>query len=271
MDFLEQFGVDRPVLGMVHLPALPGSPGFDGDRDSIRSRALEDATALEAGGVDGIVLENFGDAPFYPEDVPEHVIAEMTAQTAAVTAAVDVPVGVNVLRNDAEAALSIAAATGASFVRVNVHVGAAATDQGVLEGKAHETVRLRERIDADVAILADVHVKHATPVGETSIEQVALETTERGLADGVIVSGVGTGAETQLEDVELVAETLGALEESVPVLVGSGVTSRTIGDCFDAGAGGVIVGTALKKDQETTNPVSRERVEAVVEAARDGA
>ncbi|SFS90414.1 BtpA/SgcQ family protein [Halostagnicola kamekurae] len=271
MDFLERFDADRPVLGMVHLPALPGSPGFDGDRGAIRSRALADATALEAGGVDGIVLENFGDTPFYPEDVPDHVIAEMTAQTAAVTATVDVPVGVNVLRNDAEAALSIAAATGASFVRVNVHVGAAATDQGILEGNAHETVRLRERIDADVSILADVHVKHATPVREASIERVALETAERGLADGVIVSGAGTGAETRLEDVERVAETLGALESPVPVLVGSGVTGETVGDCFDAGASGVIVGTALKEGEVTTNPVSRDRVEAVVEAARDGA
>ncbi len=269
MELLEQFATDQPIVGMVHLPALPGSPGFDGDRTAIRSRVLDDATALEAGGVDGIILENFGDAPFYPEDVPTHVVAAMTSHTKALTDAVDVPVGVNVLRNDAEAAIAIAAATDASFVRVNVHVGAAATDQGVLEGKAHETVRLRDRIDADVAILADVHVKHATPVGESSIEQVALETTERGLADGVIVSGVGTGAETQLADVERVSEKFGELDEPVPVFVGSGVTAETIGDCFEAGANGVIVGTALKKGEETTNGVSRERVESIVEAGRE--
>ncbi|AEH37865.1 BtpA/SgcQ family protein [Halopiger xanaduensis] len=264
--FAERFDVDRPVLGMVHLPALPGAPAFDGDRAAIRERALEDARRLEGGGIDGIVLENFGDAPFYPESVPNHVVAEMTAVASAVTDAVDVPVGINVLRNDAGAALSIAAAAGAEFVRVNVHVGTAATDQGVLEGRAHETVRLRDRIDADVAILADVHVKHATPIGETEIEHAALETVGRGRADGVIVSGSGTGAETSLEDVERVADALAGREASV--IVGSGVTPETIADCVAAGADGAIVGTALKEGGETTNAVSRERVESLVEAAR---
>ncbi|MGQ3414063.1 BtpA/SgcQ family protein [Natrinema sp. LN54] len=266
------FETDCPVIGMVHLPPLPGAPGFgDGaedGREAVRTRALEDAARLEAGGIDGIILENFGDAPFYPEDVPKHVVAEMTALATALTDAVDVPVGVNVLRNDAAAALSVAAAADADFVRVNVHVGSAATDQGILEGRAHETLRLRERLEADVAILADVHVKHATPIGETEIGRAARETVERGGADGVIVSGPGTGAETPLADVERVAETLdGPDGDRAPVFVGSGVTSETVADCLEAGADGVIVGTALKRAGETTNPVSRERVERLVAAA----
>ncbi|MFU8868873.1 BtpA/SgcQ family protein [Natronococcus sp.] len=267
-DFLERFDTSRPVLGMVHLPPLPGAPEYDPDagREAIRERALEDARALEAGGIDGIVVENFGDAPFYPEDVPTHTVAELTAIAAELTDAIDVPVGINVLRNDAEAALSVAVAVGADFVRVNVHVGTAATDQGVLEGRAHETMRLRERIDADVAVLADVHVKHATPVGEDDVRRAALETAERGGADGVIVSGSGTGAETALEDVERVSGTLSEHGLEVPVLVGSGVTSETVGDCLEAGADGIIVGTALKEGGETTNRVSSERVEELVAA-----
>ena len=267
---LDRFDATHPVVGMVHLPPLSGAPDFDGDRAAIRDRALEDARRLEAGGIDGLIVENFGDAPFYPDDVPKHVVAEMTALVTGLTNAVDVPVGVNVLRNDADAALSIAAATNADFVRINVHVGTAATDQGVLEGQAHDTLRLREQLDADVAILADVHVKHATPVGETAIEQTALETAERGRADGVVVSGVGTGSETALEDVERVSSALGetATDDPTPVFVGSGVTSETVGDCLEAGANGVIVGTATKEGGETTNPVSLERVETVV-TARD--
>ncbi|WP_152421300.1 BtpA/SgcQ family protein [Natronococcus amylolyticus] len=270
-NFLERFDASRPVIGMVHLPPLPGAPGYDADggREAIRERALEDARRLEAGGIDGIVVENFGDAPFYPEDVPTHTVAELTAIAAELTDAADVPVGINVLRNDADAALSVAAASGADFVRVNVHVGAAATDQGVLEGRAHATVRLRERIAADVAILADVHVKHAAPVDEDDIRRAALETAERGCADGVIVSGPGTGAETALEDVERVAETLSEHGLEVPVFVGSGVTSETVGDCLAAGADGVVVGTALKEDGETTNRVSGERVEELVSSARE--
>ncbi|WP_255169828.1 BtpA/SgcQ family protein [Natrononativus amylolyticus] len=259
------FGDPPTVIGMVHLPPLPGSPGFEGDRDAIRTRALEDAVTLEAGGVDGVILENFGDSPFYPEDVPKHVVADMAALATAVRSAVDVPVGINVLRNDAAAALSVAGAADADVVRVNVHVGAAATDQGVLEGRAHETVRLRERIAPDVAILADVHVKHATPVGEADIERTALETAERGRADGVVVSGSGTGSETALADVERVSNALADLE--TPVFAGSGVTAETVGDVLAAGADGAIVGTALKEGAETTNPVSLEAVREVVDAA----
>ncbi len=118
-----------PVFGMIHLPALPGAPAFNGDRTAIRERALTDARRLEAGGVDAVILENFGDAPFYPESVPAHVVAEMTTVAAAVADTVDVPLGLNVLRNDAAAALSVAAAVGADCIRVNVHVGTAATDQ----------------------------------------------------------------------------------------------------------------------------------------------
>ncbi|APX95815.1 BtpA/SgcQ family protein [Natronorubrum daqingense] len=275
---LDRFDAGAPVVGMVHLQALPGAPAFAGSRENIRTRALEDARRLEAGGVDGVIVENFGDAPFYPADVPKHVVAELSAMATELTTELDIPVGVNVLRNDADAALSVAAAAGADFVRVNVHVGAAATDQGILEGRAHDTLRLRDRIDADVAILADVHVKHASPVGETDIERAALETAERGMADGVVVSGAGTGVETALEDVEQVAETLSESatdgdadsDPRTPVFVGSGVTPETVGDCLEAGADGVIVGTALKEQAETTNPVSRERVETVV-AARDAA
>lgn len=258
--------VPTPVIGMAHLPALPGAPGADRSREDIRERLRADADALVAGGVDGILLENFGDAPFYPETVPAHVVADLTALATDLTDRVDVPVGVNVLRNDATAALAVAAAAG-SFIRVNVHVGTATTDQGVLEGRAHETLRLRERIDAaEVGILADVHVKHATSLSELPIEQVARETVDRGRADGLIVSGPGTGVETPLDDLRQVVAAATECSRSVPVFVGSGVTPDTVGDVLGAGADGVIVGTALKRNGETAAPVSRSRVEDLIEA-----
>ncbi|WP_207591995.1 BtpA/SgcQ family protein [Halomontanus rarus] len=268
--FRERFETEQPILGMVHLPPLPGAPRFDGDRAAIRERALTDAETLLEGGVDGLVLENFGDAPFYPESVPTHVVAEMTVVAKTVADAVDVPLGINVLRNDADAALAIAGAVGASFVRVNVHTGSAATDQGILEGRAHETLRSRREITADVAILADVHVKHATPIGERGLERATRETVERGLADGVIVSGPGTGEETALVDLECVVETVRDLERDVPVIVGSGVTPESVPEVFERGADGAIVGTAFKRGGEPENPVALERVRAVVGAAQTG-
>lgn len=253
----------QPIIGMVHLDPLPGAPRFDGDRAAIHQRALEDARALEAGDIDGVIVENFGDAPFHPEDVPAHVVAEMTSLIGAVADEIDAPVGVNVLRNDAEAALSIAAATGASFIRINVHTGARRTDQGIIEGRAHDTLRLRERLDADVGILADVAVKHSEPLGPENVRNETRDAVERGLADAVIVSGAGTGRDVPRDRLDAVAGV--AHEWGVPVYVGSGVTHDTAAKLLSV-ADGAIVGSALKADGNVHNPVDRSRVEALTDA-----
>src|SRR5688572_5687598 len=130
-------GVKKVVIGMLHLPALPGSPRYGGgDMDTMIERVFRDAEALADGGVHGLMLENFGDVPFYPGRVPAHVVAHMTAIAAAVRRPFDLPLGVNVLRNDGRSALAVAHAAGAQFVRVNVLCGARVTDQGVLEAIA---------------------------------------------------------------------------------------------------------------------------------------
>jgi membrane complex biogenesis BtpA family protein len=268
MDVASRFGTESPIVGMVHLPPLPGAPGFDGDRGAIRERAVADAQALEAGGVDAVLVENFGDAPFYPEDVPKHTVADVSVLARAVVEAVDVPVGVNVLRNDAAAALSAAGAAGASFVRVNVHVGASVTDQGVLEGRAFETMRRRERVAPGVGVLADVDVKHATPLGGRPLGERVADVVARGMADGVVVSGTGTGRPTDDDAVAAVRETLTDVAPSTPVFVGSGVTSESVAEAL-AVADGAIVGTALKEGGETTNAVDVDRVRALVGNAPD--
>ncbi len=267
MDPRELFGTDSALVGMVHLPPLPGAPRYEGDRRVLRGRALADALSLVEGGFDGLLVENFGDAPFYPDDVPRHVVAELTAVVRELDIGIDRPVGVNVLRNDAEAAMSVAAAAGGSFVRVNCHAGAHVTDQGVVEGRAHETLRLRERIDADVAVLADLDVKHASDLGDTDLESTAVETVERGLADGLVVTGPATGAEAAVDDLLAVLDARDDHDLGVPVYVGSGVTPENVRDVLDL-ADGAIVGTALKQGGETTAPVSDERVEGLVDVAR---
>jgi hypothetical protein len=256
---------------MVHLPALPGAPRYDdaGGREAIHAAAHRDAERLDAGGVDALVVENFGDAPFYPESVPRHVVAELTALVETVRAVTDRPVGVNVLRNDGPSAVAVAAATGAAFVRVNVHVGARVADQGVLEGRAHETMRLRDRLDADVRILADVGVKHSAPLSRQESDggpELLGEAVERGLADGVIVSGAGTGQTTDGDDVRAAVSARDDRELDAPVFVGSGVTAETVSDVLSV-ADGAIVGSALKESGDASNPVSVARVERLVAAA----
>jgi membrane complex biogenesis BtpA family protein len=271
MDAEAVLGAERPVVGMVHLPALPGAPRYDeaDGREAIHAAARRDAERLDAGGVDALIVENFGDAPFYPESVPRHVVAELTALVGTVRAATDRPVGVNVLRNDGPSAVAVAAATGAAFVRVNVHVGARVADQGLLEGRAHETVRLRDRLDADVRVLADVGVKHSAPLGGErggATPATLGDAVERGLADGVIVSGSETGQATDGEDVRAAVTARDDRKLDAPVFVGSGVTAETVGDALSV-ADGVIVGSALKTGGDASNPVSVERVERLIAAA----
>jgi membrane complex biogenesis BtpA family protein len=171
--------------------------------------------------------------------------------------------GVNVLRNDAAAALSIAAAARARFVRVNVHTGVALADQGVLEGRAAETLRLRRELDCQVEIWADVAVKHALMPPGFSLEQTAKDTIERGLADALIVTGSGTGQPTALTDLETVRR---AVPQAL-LFVGSGVTPETVADALGV-ADGVIVGSALKDHGDVSRPVSLGRVRALVAAGR---
>lgn len=261
---------DLPELvGMVHLPPLPGAPRYGRDdhgREEIRDAALADALALVENGFDGVLVENFGDAPFFPDEVPRHVVAELTAAVRECVAALDAPVGVNVLRNDARAALSVAAAAGGSFVRVNVHTGVSVADQGLLEGRAHGTLRLRERLDAPVGVLADVGVKHATPLGGRELRAVALETIDRGLADGLVVSGPATGESVREAHLKEALDARDDATRDVPVFLGSGVTPGDV-DLLEL-ADGAVVGTALKRDGRTESRVDPERVREFVDAVR---
>jgi len=250
-----------PVIGMLHLAPLPGAPRFDGDRATLRERLLHDADALAGAGVDALLIENFGDAPFYPGALPAHVVAEMTCQALAVRSRFDLPLGINCLRNDALAALGIALAVDAAFVRVNVLVGARVTDQGLVEGSAHRLLRERHRLGATaVRIVADVDVKHSAPLGmPRSLADETDDLVERGGADAVVVSGSATGATADLADLDTVRAATAA-----PVLVGSGVTAAGIADLVGR-ADGVIVGTYCKRDGDPRAPVDPVRVRALME------
>ncbi len=250
------------LIGMVHLGALPGAPGFHDDFDAVVAAAVEDARTLAATGFEALMIENFGDAPFFPDRVPNITVAAMTAAVKEISRAVDLPFGVNVLRNDGEASLSIAAVTGASYIRVNVLSGTMQTDQGMITGRAAELLRMRRSLGANVAILADVFVKHAVAPAGLTIEQSAADTWERGLADGLIVSGAGTGEEPEVGDLRRVHVAV----PSAPLLVGSGARVGNVSTLLEV-AHGVIAGTALKRDHITTNPVDPEQARAFVEAA----
>ena len=255
-SFIERFG-PRAVFGMVHLRPLPGSPGFH-SMDDVIAAAVTDARALIAGQAAGMIFENFGDRPFTRARVEAETVAAMSRVIGEVRREVNLPFGVNVLRNDALSALAIAAATGAAFIRVNVHTGAAVTDQGIIEGDAYATLRKRAAMCPDVLIFADYLVKHATPLVEVSPNDLRL----RGLADALIVTGAATGAAADPSRLAMLRETL----EDTPLIAGSGVDAGNAAR-FEA-ADAAIVGTAGKRDGNVDLPVDAARFGAIVQAFR---
>jgi membrane complex biogenesis BtpA family protein len=251
----------RAILGMVHLRPLPGAPLYAGSLDAVIDDALTDARALSDGGVDALVFENFGDRPFFRGRVGAETVAAMTRVIADVMHGLRLPFGVNVLRNDAASALAIAAATGATFIRINVHVGSMLTDQGLIEGEAASTLRMRATIAPRVAIFADHFVKHAVPLGDVDPVQAAKDLRLRGLADAIVVSGMETGAAPD-------ADRLRALREATdaPLLIGSGLTEENARG-YDAD--GAFVGTSIKRNGRVDEAVDRARVERIVAAFRE--
>jgi membrane complex biogenesis BtpA family protein len=251
------------LIGVVHLLPLPGSPRARGSFDAVVRAALRDAKALVEGGMTALLVENYGDVPFTGGRVPAMTVAAMTRCARAIRETFPrMPLGVNVLRNDGLSALAIAVAVGASFIRVNVLSGVAVTDQGLVEGIAHDLMRARRDLRANVHVLADVNVKHATPLGAGDLGMAARDLVSRALADGLIVTGAATGMPPPSAEIEAVRR---AVPET-PLWIGSGVTQSTVADALDA-AEGVIVGTALKRGSVTTAPVDVRRVRRLVRTA----
>lgn len=258
------------LIGVVHLKPLPGSPRYAGNPArsgaslaAIIKSAVADAKAYERGGAHAVIIENFGDAPFAKSNVGPETVAAMATAGRAVRNSIKLPIGFNVLRNDARAALALCAACGGSFMRVNVHTGAMLTDQGIIEGDAYGTLRYRERVCPDAQIYADVHVKHAMPLADFPIEESAHDTLERGLADALIISGTGTGVAADITEVQRVRKA----SPRAKILLGSGITVKNARE-FLRFADGVIVGTSLKVAGKLHNPVDPKRVAALAKAIR---
>ncbi len=251
------------LVGVIHLPPLPGSPRAALSMPEIMAGAARDARTLADAGFVHIMLENFGDAPFFRGRAPAVTVSAMTACALAVRAAVPLAsLGVNVLRNDGESAMQIAHVTGAKYIRVNVLAGARVTDQGIIQGESASLLRRRRELGADgVAVWADVDVKHSAPLAPYPLEQEVKDVTERALAAAVLVTGDGTGHGV---DVEKLARVKGAAGK-VPVFVASGATIETL-NVLAKHADGVIVGSALRADGKAGGAIDAARAKAFATA-----
>jgi membrane complex biogenesis BtpA family protein len=258
------FPVRKPIIGVIHLPPLPGAPRYAGAamRD-IYATAATDARTLAGGGIDGIIVENASDMPFArPEDIGPETVAALTAACIEVRSTVETPIGITCVANGVIPALAVAKAVGARWVRANQWVNAYVANEGILNGPAPEAMRYRARIGAgDVRIFADVHVKfgaHAITADRSIAEQAT--DAEWFDADVLIATGTRTGSPTSPREVEEVRS-----GTSLPVIVGSGLAPEQVAELF-AVADGAIVGQWLKRDGRWWNPVDPARVEKLMAA-----
>ncbi len=262
-DFLK---LHKPIIGMVHLPPLPGAPGYTGDPiERIVDFGVGEAQALQDGGVDAILVENFHDYPYPPDRVPTPTLMAMATIAYEVKEAVSVPTGVNLLFNDTENEMYLAWCLGLDFIRVEGFVDLLLSDMGVLFPKAPDLMRLRRLLGAEsVAILADVQGKYTHALPERSVLDSAKDAFERGGAGAVILTGGRTGEAASLETVAL-------LKNSFPekkVFLGSGITPDALPRLL-TNADGAIVGSYFKKDGRVDKPVDPERVKAMMQVARE--
>jgi len=262
--------MQRTFMGVVHLGACPSASAADRPFEAVLEAALADAAALARGGVDAIMVENFGDAPFHKgtrdDPVPPDVPAALAVAAREIRGATGVPVGVNCLRNDGMAALGAAAVAGAAYVRVNVLNGAMVTDQGILDGEGARLAAYRKQLaPCHPVILADLLVKHAEPLAPLDPRTAARDLAERSGAGGLILTGARTGESCDVDLVRTVRDAVG----SFPIWIGSGVDPVT-GPVLWQICDGLIVGTALKEGGRVLAPVDEERV-ATLRSALDAA
>jgi len=235
------------------------------DPEALLQLVEREAKTLKSAGFDALLVENFGDAPFLKDRLEPHTTALLALTARRARIATGLPVGVNALRNDARGAIGAAVASGSQFVRINVHVGAAVTDQGIIEGQAAQSLRYRASLSATTMILADVNVKHARPLAPTDIEQATRDCLDRGRADAVIVTGAATAQAPLLHDLRRVARAAAPR----PVLVGSGADPENAVRLADE-ADGIIVSSSLRRGGRPGEPLDERRVRAFAEAMGRG-
>lgn len=263
-DFWDLFDTTKPIIGMLHLAPLPGSPNYQGEGlDSVIERGLAEAESLVSGGVDAIQIENFNDPTYYPNEAPPETIASISIVAKELRKEFpEIPMGICLLA-DPKASIAVAHSVQAQFVRATFFTEASVDVSGIVKRKPHDILRYRKFLDPEIKLFADVHIKHSAPLADRPIEESAYDAAYF-QSDAVIISGKHTGKPTADDDVSRVREVL----PDFPILVGSGACEENIQSLFKF-ASGAIVGSSLKKDGEPQNRVDCDRVESFMDSVEE--
>lgn len=254
----------KPVIGMIHVGALPGTPANQQSVAELTAQAVREAALYREGGIDGIGIENMHDVPYLRGQVGPEIVAALAIIGQAVKAESRLPIGIQILAGANLEALAVAHAAGLDFIRVEGYVFAHVADEGLIESSAARLLRYRKLLGAErVQVWADIKKKHSSHAITADISLgLTAETVEFMRGDAVIVSGSVTGNPPQLADVEQ-AKTHCRL----PVVLGSGVDADNIAQFFPV-ADGFIIGSHFKRDGQWFNTVDAQRVARMMKIVR---
>ncbi|MHA2503219.1 MAG: BtpA/SgcQ family protein [Candidatus Kariarchaeaceae archaeon] len=227
------------LIGMVHLPVLRPTDPLYGGLEAALNHAVAETKRLEDAGFDALMLENFGDRPFQKSQVSTVVLSQISVIAAELKRVSSLSIGLNLLRNASVQAMEVASGLSLDFIRSNIWESAYITDQGLIEGVAHDVIAAKHTLRSSVDVYADIFVKHATPLADFSVFEAAEQALGRGGADRVIISGRGTGSEIDFSQLE----TLNS-HDILPV-IGSGARQETLSS-YAGKVSGIIVGSAIK-------------------------
>lgn len=260
LQFKELFN-KKPIIGMIHLLPLPGSPNYQGDIESIEKRALDDLKALTEGGVDAFIIENFGDVP-YDNEISLEGYSVMLSIINKIQQHTSLPFGINIQFNSTEQEWAMAFATHAAFIRVESFVENRIGTHGISFTAAPKLMRQKKQYPSECMIFSDVHVKHSYPMTEISLEDAIHEAYSSG-ASAVIITGRATGKQPEIEDVRKIKE----LYPDIPVLIGSGINERNAAEYLSV-SDGIIVGSSIKYGGDVNQSIDEIRVKHFMEAVR---
>ncbi len=254
------FDLYKPIIGMIHVDALPGTPKFKNDIPSIIKKAKEEALLYKSLGIPSLMIENMHDIPYLNRNVGPEITSLMSIILYEIKQLFGLPTGIQILAGANKEALAAAQSAGADFIRAEGFVFAHVADEGIFNSDAGELLRYRRYINADnIQIFTDIKKKHSSHsiTADTDILETA-KAAEFFLSDGVILTGLSTGTEPSLDEIKNVKSNI-----NIPVIAGSGITADNVNEYFE-NCDGLIVGSYFKKDGKWYNPIDPERVDKLL-------
>ncbi len=255
------FGINKTVVGMIHVDALPGTPKYKGDVESIINSAVKEAMIYKNSGIDAIAIENMHDIPYLKRNVGPEIISLMSIIGREVKKVSQLPCGIQILAGANKDALAAAHSAGMDFIRAEGFVFAHVADEGIMESDAGELLRYRKQIGAEnILIFTDIKKKHSSHSITSDVDIVeTAKAAEFFLSDGVILTGTSTGKETDIDELKKVRDVV-----NIPVLIGSGLTADNIEKYFPV-ADAFIIGSYFKHGGDWKNKVDADRVKALMD------